>query len=126
MISKIDRFMLGCTIFASMKILRLTLSLFLSLFALKGYPQAYINPSVDTSFTEVKVALRFYQEYLSAFQSEKLPDLSLYWPASELKSRKIPVLYILKDLNQPFFMSGPQQKTCRSKLSFLMLIQRVT
>jgi hypothetical protein len=89
-----------------MKILRLSFLISLFSFALAAQAQTYINPGVDTSFSEVKVALRFYEKYLSAFQSGKLPDLSPYWPASELKLRTIPdqQLYAIND--RPLYDQG--------------------
>jgi len=70
--------------------IRYLLSLILVSLACNSYGQLYLNPGTDTSFAEVKQALQFYSNYLSEFNGENIADMSKYWPASELKQRKIP------------------------------------
>ena len=83
---------------------------FLSLLlTVNSYAQIYLNPGVDTSFTKVKSALKFYNNYISEFKGRKLPDMSKYWSADELNQRKVPdqLIYALND--SPLYSQGYQR-----------------
>jgi hypothetical protein len=75
------------------------LSVFFILSALTSSAQIYLNPGVDTSFKEVRAALKFYDSYLLAFKGKTIPDMAKYWPAAELKMRTIPdqLIYAIND-----------------------------
>ena len=79
------------------------------LFSASSYAQIYLNPGVDTSVNKVKIALKFYNKYVSGFKGKNLPDMSKYWSDSELKLRKIPdqITYALNDY--PLYSLGYQK-----------------
>ncbi|MFD0751402.1 hypothetical protein ACFQZS_14725 [Mucilaginibacter calamicampi] len=76
------------------------------LLAANSYAQIYLNPGVDTSLTEVKQALRFYNKYVADFNGKAIPDMAKYWPQSELKLRKVPdqMIYAINDY--PLYSMG--------------------
>lgn len=69
------------------KYLLITL-LFLS--TLTAQSQIYLNWGVDTTGTETRKALSFYNSYVAAFKHKKIPEMSAYWPATELQQRNVP------------------------------------
>ena len=86
--------------------IKTTLTLIFLLLALNSHAQIYLNPGVDTSFTEVKTALRFYNKYISEFNGKKLPDMKKYWPTNELELRKIPDQFIYAQNDYPLYSQG--------------------
>lgn len=79
------------------------------LFTLNSYGQIYLNPGVDTSLNKVKIALKFYNNYISDFKGRNFPVMSKYWSADELTERKIPdqIIYALNDY--PLYALGYQK-----------------
>lgn len=68
--------------------------------------QIYLNPGVDTTLTEVKAAVHFYSDYIGSFKDGKMPDLSPYWSASELKQRNIPDQLLFAINDSPLYSQG--------------------
>jgi len=82
--------------------------LFAVLFILANdtHAQVYLNPGVDTTFVEVSTALHFFDSYLSSFKGKKLPAMSQYWAANELKQRTIPDQIIFAQGDFPMYSQG--------------------
>ena len=85
------------------------LSAFLLLFALHTSAQIYLNPGVDTSLNEVKIALRFYNGYMADFKGKTIPDMSKYWAKSELELRHVPDQQIYAMNDYPMYSQGYEQ-----------------
>jgi len=68
--------------------------------------QIYINPGVDTTFKQVKVALEFYNNYMADFKNKTIPDMKKYWPKNELQSRKVPDQSIYMFDDYPLYSQG--------------------
>src|ERR1700744_226160 len=87
--------------------LKTAIAAILLMLAVRVQGQIYLNPGVDTSSQKVKAALHFYNDYLSAFKGKKLPDMTRYWPADELKKRTVPdqLIYAIDD-SSPLYSGG--------------------
>jgi hypothetical protein len=79
------------------------------LLALNSSAQIYINPGVDTTLKEVRVALPFYNSYMSGFKNKAIPNMARYWPESELNLRKVPDQSIYMFDDYPLYSQGYNQ-----------------
>ncbi len=95
--------------FAAIYMIKFFISFTVFFITLRSYGQIYLNPGVDTSTNKVKIALKFYNNYIADFKGKNLPDMLKYWSASELKQRKIPdpIIYALNDY--PLYSLGYQK-----------------
>src|SRR5690606_38810474 len=68
--------------------------------------QVHINFGVDTSHTEVKTALEFYNSYLNEFKGSDVGNMLEYWHEDERAIRSNPdqLMYAINDL--PVYSSG--------------------
>ena len=54
------------------------------------FSQIYLNPGVDTTDTNIKAAVKFYENYIKEFKGKKLPDFNNYWNYEDCEKYKVP------------------------------------